>query len=134
MLVPRLTKLLILFKAHHYSSFLRRNSKIFTNYEQDKDIEKDPKDTNRTEQDPKDRIEPKEYKQNAKPKNRTRTDQNPQKINKHWKLPNTPTTMPRNTAAGKAAAGPANTSNGETVAVSTPQEELAAANAEIERL
>jgi len=42
--------------------------------------------------------------------------------------------MPRNTAAGKAAAGPANTSDGETVAVSTPQEELAAANAEIERL
>ena len=61
-------------------------------------------------------------------------DQNPQEINKHRKLPNTPTTMPRNTAAGKAAAGPTNTSDGETVAVSTPQEELAAANAEIERL
>jgi len=42
--------------------------------------------------------------------------------------------MPRNTAAGKAAAGPANTSDGETVTVLTPQEELAAANAEIERL
>ena len=42
--------------------------------------------------------------------------------------------MPRNTAAGKAAAGPVNTSNGETVAVLTPQEELAVANAEIERL
>ncbi len=42
--------------------------------------------------------------------------------------------MPRNTAAGKAAAGPSNTSDGETIAVSTPQEELAAANAEIERL
>jgi len=42
--------------------------------------------------------------------------------------------MPRNTAAGKAAAGPANTSNGKTVAVLTPQEELAAANAKIERL
>jgi len=42
--------------------------------------------------------------------------------------------MPRNTAAGKAAVGPANTSNGETVTVLTPQEELAAANTEIERL
>jgi len=42
--------------------------------------------------------------------------------------------MPRNTAAGKAAAGPANTSNSETVTVLTPQEELAAANAEIKRL
>jgi len=39
--------------------------------------------------------------------------------------------MPRNTAAGRAAAGPANTSNGETVIVLNPQEELAAANAEI---
>jgi len=28
--------------------------------------------------------------------------------------------MLRNTAAGKAAAGPVNTSNGETVAISTP--------------
>jgi len=28
--------------------------------------------------------------------------------------------MPRNTAAGKAAVGPANTSNGKTVAVLTP--------------
>jgi hypothetical protein len=35
----------------------------------------------------------------------------PLKINKHWKLP---TTMPRNTAASKAAAGPLNTSDGET--------------------
>jgi len=42
--------------------------------------------------------------------------------------------MPRNTVASKAAAGPANTSNGEIVAVLTPQEELAAANAEIKRL
>ncbi len=42
--------------------------------------------------------------------------------------------MPRNTAAGKATAGPSNTSDGETIAVSTPREELAAANAEIERL
>ena len=42
--------------------------------------------------------------------------------------------MPRNTAAGKAAAGPSNTLNGETIAVSTPQEELTAANAEIECL
>jgi len=42
--------------------------------------------------------------------------------------------MLRNTAAGKAAAGPANTSDGETTTVSNPQEELAAANAKIERL
>jgi len=42
--------------------------------------------------------------------------------------------MLRNIAASKAAAGPANTFDGETVAVLTPQEELAAANAEIERL
>jgi hypothetical protein len=37
----------------------------------------------------------------------------PLKINKYRKLPNTPTTMPRNTAAGKAAAGPLTTSNSE---------------------
>ena len=42
--------------------------------------------------------------------------------------------MPRNTAAGKAAAGPLNTSDSETITVSTPQAELAEANAEIERL
>jgi len=42
--------------------------------------------------------------------------------------------MPRNTAAGKAAIGPTNTSNSKTVAVSTPQEELIAANTEIKRL
>ena len=42
--------------------------------------------------------------------------------------------MPRNTAAGKATAGPANASDEETINVSTPQAELAAANAEIERL
>jgi len=42
--------------------------------------------------------------------------------------------MLRNTAAGKAAIGPVNTSNGETVAVSTPQEELAAANTKIKWL
>jgi len=42
--------------------------------------------------------------------------------------------MLRNTAAGKAAVGPANTSNSKTVAVLTPQEELAAANTKIERL
>jgi hypothetical protein len=42
--------------------------------------------------------------------------------------------MLRNTVAGKAAVGPLNTSNGEIVTVSTPQAELAAANAEIERL
>ena len=61
-------------------------------------------------------------------------DQTPQEINKHQKLPNTPTTMPRNTAVGKAAAGPVNTFNSETVAVLTPQEELAAANTKIKRL
>jgi hypothetical protein len=33
------------------------------------------------------------------------------KINKYRKLPNTPTTMPRNIVAGKAAVGPLNTSN-----------------------
>jgi len=44
------------------------------------------------------------------------------------------TTMLRNTVASKAAAGPANTSNGETVTVSNPQEELAAANAKIKQL
>ena len=42
--------------------------------------------------------------------------------------------MPRNTAAGKAAAGPSNTSDGEIIAVLTPQEELTAANAEIKWL
>jgi len=42
--------------------------------------------------------------------------------------------MPRNTAAGKAAIGPANTSNSEIVTVLTPQEKLVAANAEIKRL
>ena len=39
--------------------------------------------------------------------------------------------MPRNTAAGKATAGPLNISNGKTITVLTPQEELIAANAEI---
>jgi len=42
--------------------------------------------------------------------------------------------MLRNTAAGKATAGPTNTSDSEIVAVLTPQEELAAANAKIKRL
>ena len=42
--------------------------------------------------------------------------------------------MLRNTAAGKAAVGPANTSNSKIVAVLTPQEELTAANTKIERL
>ena len=42
--------------------------------------------------------------------------------------------MPRNTAAGKAAVGPANTFNGKIVTNSNPQAELAAANAKIERL
>jgi len=42
--------------------------------------------------------------------------------------------MPRNTAAGKAAIGPINTSNGKTVAVLTPQKELIAANAKIKQL
>jgi len=39
--------------------------------------------------------------------------------------------MPRNIAVGKAAVGPANTSNSKTVAVLTPQKELAAANTKI---
>ena len=39
--------------------------------------------------------------------------------------------MLRNTAASKAAVGLLNTSNGEIIAVLTPQEELMAANAEI---
>ena len=42
--------------------------------------------------------------------------------------------MPQNTAAGKATVGPANASDEETINVSTPQAELAAANAEIEWL
>ena len=42
--------------------------------------------------------------------------------------------MLRNIAAGKATIGPANTSNSEIVAVLTPQEELAVANAKIKRL
>jgi len=42
--------------------------------------------------------------------------------------------MPRNTVAGKAATGPANTLDKETINILTPQEELAAANAEIKRL
>jgi len=43
-------------------------------------------------------------------------------------------TMLRNTIAGRAAAGPVNTFNGETVTILNPQEELAAANTEIKRL
>ena len=42
--------------------------------------------------------------------------------------------MPQNTAVGKATAGPANASDEEIINISTPQVELAAANAEIERL
>ena len=42
--------------------------------------------------------------------------------------------MLRNTAAGKAVVGPANTFNGEIVAVLTPQEELVVANAKIKWL
>ena len=73
-------------------------------YKQDKNIER----TLRTE------------KRNLKEQNGpqghawTRTPENP-----YQKLPNS-TTMPRNTAAGKAAARPINTSNSETVAVLTP--------------
>ena len=39
--------------------------------------------------------------------------------------------MLRNTVAGKVAAGPLNTLNSEIITVLIPQEELAAANAEI---
>ena len=42
--------------------------------------------------------------------------------------------MPRNIAAGKATAGPANALDKETINVSTPYAELIAANAEIKRL
>ena len=42
--------------------------------------------------------------------------------------------MSRNTAVGKATAGPLNTSNGKTITVLTPQEELTAANAKIKQL
>jgi hypothetical protein len=42
--------------------------------------------------------------------------------------------MLRNTAAGKAAVEPANTLDEEIINILTPQAELAAANAEIERL
>jgi len=44
----------------------------------------------------------------------------PLKINKYRKLPNTPTTILRNIAAGKVAAGPLNTSNSKTVTILTP--------------
>ena len=42
--------------------------------------------------------------------------------------------MLKNTAAGKAAIGPLNTSNSKIITILTPQEELIAANAEIKRL
>ena len=42
--------------------------------------------------------------------------------------------MPRNTAAGKAAIGPLNTLDSETITILTPQAELVEANTEIERL
>ena len=42
--------------------------------------------------------------------------------------------MPRNIAAGKAAAGPVNASDEETINVLTPQAELTAANTKIKRL
>ena len=58
----------------------------------------------------------------------------PLKINKHRKLPNTPTTILRNTVAGKAAVGPLNTSNSKTATDLNPQVELIAANAEIKQL
>ena len=42
--------------------------------------------------------------------------------------------MPRNTAASKTAAGPSNSSEDEIITISTPQAELAVANAEIKQL
>jgi hypothetical protein len=39
----------------------------------------------------------------------------PLKVNKHQKLPNTPTTILRNIVAGKAAIRPLNTSNSKIV-------------------
>ena len=42
------------------------------------------------------------------------------KINKHQKLPNTPTTILRNIVAGKATIGPLTTSNSKTATNSNP--------------
>jgi len=115
--VPQLTELLILSKAQYYPFFLRRNLNISTDYKQNSNIEWTLRTKNGTQ---KNRTEPQEHA-------RTRTPKNP-----YQKLPNG-TTMLRNAVASKAAAGLVNTSNGETIAVLTPQEEFTAANAEIER-
>ena len=61
-------------------------------------------------------------------------DQNPQKISKHQKLPNTPTTILRNIVAGKVAVGPSTTSNSKTVTNLNFQAELVAANTKIKQL
>ena len=42
--------------------------------------------------------------------------------------------MPRNTAAGKAAAGPSNTLDSKTIIILTPQAEFAEANTKIKQL
>ena len=42
--------------------------------------------------------------------------------------------MPRNTVVGKAATGPANALDEETINISTPQADLVAANTKIKRL
>ena len=84
----------------------------------------DLKDTTRIigiEQDPKDRIELKGY-----------IDQNPCRILR--KLPNTTTTILRNTVASKAAIGPLTTSNSKTGTNLNPQVELIATNTEIKQL
>jgi len=52
----------------------------------------------------------------------------------NWKLYTAITIMLKNTIAGRAAIGPANIFNGETITVSNPQEELAVANAKIKQL
>ncbi len=72
----------------------------------------------------------KEHKQN--PKNQTRTDQYPWR--NYPELLNTPIIMLRNTAAGKAAVGPSNTSDSEIITILTPQAELTEANAKIKWL
>ncbi len=127
MLVPRLTESLTLYKAQPLSLPEKELKYIYGTR-----TESGPR--TRTEQEPQGhRIKqnPTEP-QRTEIKDRTRRTHRPQPLKK---LPgNYTTTMPRNTAAGKATAGPSNTSDGETIAVSTPREELAAANAEIERL
>jgi len=98
-----LTKLLTLSKANT-TLFLRRNLNISIDYKQDRNTERTLKTRKWN------------LKEQNEPQGHTRT-----KIpeNPYQKLPNG-TTMLRNTVAGKAATGPVNTSNSETVAILTP--------------